>query len=202
MDDLMDISDPNRAIQRWVRHYSDSLFSWAFYKTSHKESAEDLVQDTFIQAYHSISTIEGNSDPHTWLLAILNHKIEGHFRKIYHHPAIDENPLVQDSSNDWVNGFFDKNDTWRKEQCPSAWPEEQENLLADPDFVEILRECLRKLSPHRNAAIQLKYLEAKKEDLIYPEWQILPANLWQILHKAKLELRRCLEINWFKKATK
>jgi RNA polymerase sigma-70 factor (ECF subfamily) len=60
--------------ESWVNQFSDELFSWAYHKTSSKETAEDLVQDTFLSAFHKIDTFEGKSSPKTWLFSILNNK--------------------------------------------------------------------------------------------------------------------------------
>jgi DNA-directed RNA polymerase specialized sigma24 family protein len=35
-------------VKTLVEQYSDGLYSWAYYKTSEKETAEDLVQETFL----------------------------------------------------------------------------------------------------------------------------------------------------------
>jgi hypothetical protein len=35
-------------LKEWVASYTDDLYSWAYYKTSSKETAQDLVQDTFL----------------------------------------------------------------------------------------------------------------------------------------------------------
>jgi RNA polymerase sigma-70 factor (ECF subfamily) len=45
------------------------------FKTSSKEIAEDLVQDTFLAAFHKIDSFEGKSQPKTWLFSILNNKV-------------------------------------------------------------------------------------------------------------------------------
>jgi DNA-directed RNA polymerase specialized sigma24 family protein len=37
-------------LHEWVNQYSDSLYTWACYKTSDPQLAEDLVQDTFLVA--------------------------------------------------------------------------------------------------------------------------------------------------------
>ena len=55
------------------------------------------------------------------------------------------------------------------------------------------------LPSHWNAAMKLKYLEDKKGELICQELEITPSNFWQVLHRAKLQLRKCLELHWFKK---
>lgn len=49
--------------ESWVNQFSDELYSWAFHKTSSKETAEDLVQDAFLSAYHKIDSFKGKSQP-------------------------------------------------------------------------------------------------------------------------------------------
>ncbi|MCK5276978.1 MAG: RNA polymerase subunit sigma, partial [Cyclobacteriaceae bacterium] len=48
------------------------------------------------------------------------------------------------------------------------------------------------------SAIHLKYLEEKDGKEICQELGITSSNYWQILHRAKLQLRICIEENWFK----
>ena len=44
-------TDSKITISNWLNEYGDELYSWAFHKTSNKEIAEDLVQDTFLSAF-------------------------------------------------------------------------------------------------------------------------------------------------------
>jgi RNA polymerase sigma-70 factor (ECF subfamily) len=194
-----DFSDPTVRIKNWVGLYSDTMYTWAYYKTGNKETAEDLVQDTFLSACQSIHAFEGRSDPKTWLLGILKNKIAEHFRKIYRSPVLAENPETKHKTNEWLNNFFDEDGSWNKDQRPSEWIMESKNPLDDAEFLSVLQDCMGKLPSNWNAAIQLKYLEERKGDLICQELQISPTNFWQMLHRAKLQLRRCLEIHWFKK---
>lgn len=48
-----------------------------------------------------------------------------------------------------------------------------------------------------NACVKLKYLMQKKGEEICQELDITPTNFWQIMHRAKLNLRDCVETNWF-----
>ena len=82
-------------IKTWVEAYSDKLYSWCLHKTSSKEIAEDLVQDTFMAAFQAINKFEGKSDPKTWLFSILNNKIADHFRRLYRNPTITESKIKQ-----------------------------------------------------------------------------------------------------------
>lgn len=49
----------NATIKSWVELYSDQLYTWAYFKTSDKETAEDLVQETFLAAVRSFQKFEG-----------------------------------------------------------------------------------------------------------------------------------------------
>ena len=199
MDTPKDLSNPAVTVKSWVGLYSDTMYTWAYYKTGNKETAEDLVQDTFLSAYMAMPLFEGRSDPKTWLLGILKNKIAEHFRKFYKSQMSTESQETDNRANEWLNNFFDEDGSWNKDQQPSGWTEESKNLLDDAEFLGVLQGCMGKLPTNWNAAIQLKYLEGRKGDLICQELQVTPTNFWQMLHRAKLQLRKCLEIHWFKK---
>lgn len=199
MGDILDISSPAIVIKSWVEQYSDGLYSWALYKTNSKETAEDLVQESFLSAFQAIHKFEGKSEPKTWLFGILNNKIAEHFRKVYRNPDRHSNPGENGDGSAFFESFFSPDGHWSNEQRPRDWAEEQGNLLDDAEFIMVLQSCMGKLPPTGWAAVQLKYLEQKKGELICQELQIAPTNFWQILHRTKLQLRKCLELNWFKK---
>jgi len=191
MQNVMDNTNLKDTVKCWVELYSDNLYSWALHKTSSIEIAEDLVQETFMAAVQSFANFEGKSNPKTWLFAILNNKINDHHRNNFRKPTIYDNSLLQ--------VFFDSDDQWKPEERPKSWNDEPENLLDDSDFQKAFKYCLDKLPNNWFSAIQLKYLEEKNGELICQELGISPTNFWQILHRAKLQLRKCLELNWFKK---
>ncbi len=181
----------NETIKCWVGLHSDQLFTWALYKTSDREAAEDLVQETFLAAVHSFEKFERKSEPKTWLFSILKNKIADHFRKEYRNHA-----------NDTVafNQFFDSNEDWITDQRPQQWQaDDEEHLLDNYDFKKTLTRCLENLPANGKASIVLKFLEEKDSTQICQELEITATNYWQVLHRAKLQLRKCLEINWFTK---
>ncbi|MBK7431694.1 MAG: sigma-70 family RNA polymerase sigma factor [Bacteroidetes bacterium] len=187
----MDTSKPAATIKCWVELYSDSMYSWALHKTSNKEMAEDLVQDTFMAALQSINNFKGESNPKTWLFAILKNKINDHYRRSFRNPIISDISIFET--------LFDSNDQWKDEHRPQRWADETGHLLDNDEFQQILQNCMKKLPGNWFSAIQLKFMEEKNSELICQELEITPTNFWQILHRAKLKLRKCLELNWFKK---
>ena len=66
------------------------------------------------------------------------------------------------------------------------------------DFQKVLQKCLDALPEQWNMCVKLKYLTEKSGEEICQELNIAPTNYWQIVHRAKLQLRNCVENNWFK----
>ncbi|WP_418262403.1 RNA polymerase sigma factor [Flavobacterium faecale] len=74
------VENSKTVLEKWVHQFSDELYSWALYKTSSKETAEDLVQETFLAAYNKIDSFQEKSQPKTWLFSILNNKVVDYYR--------------------------------------------------------------------------------------------------------------------------
>lgn len=189
---------PAFIIKTWVEAWSDKMYSWALYKTNNKEAAEDLVQETFMAAFQSFDKFKEKSSPNTWLFGILNNKIADHFRKAYRQPIVNESDRNREGGKGFLDTFFDADNNWLKEQRPQRWDDDS-HLLDNPEFVKTLQGCMNELPSNWFAAINLKYLEEKKGEQICQDLEITPTNFWQILHRAKLQLRKCLENHWFKR---
>ncbi len=181
----------NRELASWVELYAKDLYHFAWQKVSDVTLAEDLVQDTFLAAAEKIETFEGKSHPRTWLIGILKNKIADHYRK-----TLRQAPTLILAPEDLAS-FFGANDRWKKDNRPQPWGE-QEELMDNHAFVLVLEGCMDKLSVTMNACIRLKFLAEKKAEEICQELGISTTNYWQLLHRAKLQLRDCLEKLWFR----
>jgi RNA polymerase sigma-70 factor (TIGR02943 family) len=173
----------------WVETYTSELFKWAYHKVSDSDQAKDLVQDTFLAAAEKLSSFKAESSPKTWLFAILNHKIIDYYRKKINQPLSIENQSY--------SSYFDADGGWRPEKSPKDWEDKEVHLLDDSVFQGILTNCLDALPEKWSSCVKLKYLMNKNGEDICQELEITPTNLWQIMHRAKLQLRDCVEINWF-----
>ncbi len=173
----------------WVEEFTRELLSWALHKVSDTETAKDLVQDTFLAAAEKINDFRGESSPKTWLFSILNYKIIDHYRKKVKQPvSLDDDSFLS---------FFSAEGDWKKEKKPRDWHEEESHLLDNPEFMEVLSKCLKELPEKWNASVRLKYLLNKTGEEICQELDMTPTNLWQIIHRAKVKLRDCVESKWF-----
>ncbi|HVT86973.1 MAG TPA: sigma-70 family RNA polymerase sigma factor [Chitinophagaceae bacterium] len=190
MEKVMDRTNSTETVKCWVELYSDHLYTWAFRKTSDKETAEDLVQETFLVAFQNFEKFEGKSHPKTWLFSILKNKIADHYRKLFKEGG------VQTIS---FNDFFDENGDWLQEHRPIAWKQDETHLLDDPDFKKALDNCIDRLQNNYKAVVTLRFSQEKESDEVCQELGIAATNYWQLLHRAKLQLRKCLYLNWFRK---
>ena len=95
--------DP-KAVQELVSLYGDRLLRSAFLLSGNETEAEDLVQETFLQAVRSIHRFRGCSSLYTWLHAILlnltRHYHRNRKRLVYQENAVALEPAnaIQDAS--------------------------------------------------------------------------------------------------------
>ncbi len=186
----MDITKFNE----WVNDHTDFLYNWALMKVSDSSTVEDLVQETFLAAYKARFSFKGDSSPRTWLTSILRNKIVDYYR------ASSKRRSLIASGTDFVYSdrlFFDEEGHWLPNLAQYKW--EETTLDNNEDFKFILQACLNKLPERSSAAIRFKYFEEKDSRDICQELDLSSSNYWQIIHRAKLLLKSCLEINWFKK---
>ncbi len=174
-------------IQEWIDLYSHVLLNRALYLLSNREEAEDIVQDVFIAAFEGYANFKQKSNVQTWLMSILQHKVSDYYRKKYQH-----------STHIPLDHFFDETGSWKESSVTQAWNTEESQLLDQMEFREALFACLEQLPKKWLIPVKLYYLQEKKTELICQEIGITTTNLWKILQRSRLQLRACLDINWFK----
>ncbi|MGQ1786980.1 MULTISPECIES: sigma-70 family RNA polymerase sigma factor [unclassified Saccharicrinis] len=179
----------NSEIIEWVEKYTSDLYDWAYHKTSNAEMAQDLVQDTFVVAVEKIDSFQRKSSVKTWLFSILNNKIVDFYRKK------SKAHIPFDGS--FLSNFFNKDGTWKNESRPKEWNQDEGHLLDNQEFLGVLKKCMDALPEKWSATVKLKYLIQKKGVEICKELGITSSNYWQMIHRAKLQLRACIEKNWF-----
>jgi RNA polymerase sigma-70 factor (ECF subfamily) len=187
----------------WPDQYGDHLFTIALYKTKNKETAEDLVQETFLSAFRSRNEFRGDSSEKTWLVTILTNKITDHYRK--KDVLKKSNEYHMETESVFYNSFFNDQSGnapghWRQEAAPANWQTDvADKTLNTKEFFNTLQNCINKMPDRLAPVFVLKFMEEKKTDEICKELEVSPSNYWVMIHRAKFLIRRCLELNWFDK---
>lgn len=171
--------------EKIVDSYTTKLYARAKYLINNEEDAEDLVQDVFLAAFKQYDTYQQKSTLTTWLMSILNNKVADYYRKKY--------KQVQEIN---IEHYFNKDGTWKEKQI--VWEEDSEVLLDNKEFKNVFDQCIDKLPSKWNMPFKMYYLENKKTELVCQEFQISTTNLWKILQRGRLQLKECLEKNWFR----
>ena len=94
-----------------------------------------------------------------------------------------------------IDSFFDQ--TEHPLKYPSDWAANPRKLNENNEFWVILEECLKKLPQATALAFSMREMDSMRTEEICQILNITPTNLWVMLHRARLQMRGCLEKNWF-----
>jgi RNA polymerase sigma-70 factor, ECF subfamily len=182
--------------ERWVAEYGDALFGFAAARARDRASAQDLVQETFLAAIRAAAGFAGKSTERAWLFGILRHKLADHYRLQSREIAFaDPEAPFPEEQGAFCEGGLGK-DGWVGRMAPKAW-ETPDGTLINKEFQAVLKRCLSQLPDKVAQAFLLREVEAALTEEICKDLGVSPNNLWVMLHRARMGLRRCLEVHWF-----
>ncbi|TRX66144.1 sigma-70 family RNA polymerase sigma factor [Carboxylicivirga sp. M1479] len=178
---------------KWVDSYADYLYRYALSRVNSDELAEDLVQETFLSGIKGSSNFQGNSNERTWLTAILKRKIIDYYRK---KSSVKEFSLDQTDERFGKQGMM--NDHWLDNKAPKDWQLNAQDQIENDEFKAILQACIRHLPEKWASCFILRVMDEMKGEEVCKELNITSSNMWVMLHRARLQLRDCVEKSWFK----
>ena len=184
---MLAMQTPN--IHDWLTEHSDYLYRFALARLRDVHLAEDVVQETFIAAIKSPSFAE-QSAPRTWLTGILKHKIIDVMRKNIREVAASD--LVQDADAN-MDEFFDEKGHWSDK--PLAW-DIPHDALKQKQFLGILQQCMEKLPTKLATLFLMRDIHETDNEEICKELNITATNAWVMLYRARMGIRKCLEMHW------
>jgi RNA polymerase sigma-70 factor (ECF subfamily) len=186
--------------EKWVDNYSDYLFTYAYSRVNDEEVARDLVQDTFLSALRAKDAFKGEASEKTWLVSILKRKVIDLYRK----NAVRKEESFEESESFKVayDHYFRDDEAsrpghWAGPNNPQPWNEQKLNI-EQKEFGKVLAACLSKLPKSWSSVFTMKHIDEESSENICKELSITTSNYWVIIHRAKLQMRECLEKNWFR----
>lgn len=182
------ILNPNK----WVELHADYLFNYTISRINDQDLAKDLVQETFYAGLKAKDNFQGKSSERTWLISILKRKIIDHYRKINSVKGKAEVKM-----NFYTDG--DREGEWIEESVPAAWNSEIEKVIENNELKEALEKCIASLPEKYAMVFRMKTIQEFETEAICKELEITSSNLWVIIHRARTQLRKCMEESWFKK---
>lgn len=166
--------DRRRATDLLVRRHGRAVYSLCARVLKDPVSANDVMQQVFIEACRDFARFKGRSSLRQWLLGIAGHRcldtIKGRQREAMRNSG-DEQHAV--SVADPADG-------------PGEHLEQQERLRA-------LEQCLAGLSDHVRATVLLRFQSGLSYEELSGELGEKPATLQARVARALPALRRCME---------
>lgn len=169
---------------RLLRHARQSLPDAA--------TAEDLVQDTLVDVLEGAARHRGEASLRTWATAILKHKVADWYRSPARRHRVsleaEDERLAQA-----VEGDFDETGAWRG--AIPAWqqPEQAEERRQMRGAIEA---CLDRLPLQTGRVFVLREWLGFETDEIGSRLGLSADNVRQILHRARMALRGCMQQRW------
>ena len=179
----------------WLTEHGDYLYRFALARLRDPHQAEDAVQETLLAAIQN-QTFEGKSAARTWLTGILKHKIIDLMRRNSREQAMGDiaEDLPQDLPEDGgMDDFFDETGHWADK--PQSWGK-PEGELEQKQFLGILQQCMDRLPPKLASLFMMREVHESDNEEICKELDISSTNAWVMLYRARMGLRKCLELHW------
>ena len=172
--------------ETWLRDHGNLLFSYALARVGGDSAvAEDLVQETLLAAIQGYARFKQEAKLETWLVGILRRKLVDHFRKSYR-----RNKEIA------VAEFFSPKGHVKD---IAKWQGDPRKLYENQEFWTVFDGCLSKLSAPLAEAFVICVMDHVDTKEACSLLDITPTNLSVRLHRARLGLRQCLQLNWFRR---
>jgi len=177
---------------RWLADHGDYLFRVARRQLHTDELAEDAVQETLLAALSAQARYAGDASPRSWLTGILKHKIVDLIRR-----QVREIEIPRDADGEEaVDRLFQQDGHWVEPLRPWGNPQREAELS---QLRRVLDDCADRLKPVMAQVFSLREVAGMETEAICKELNITPTNCWVLLHRARLFMRQCLELNGFAK---
>lgn len=175
--------------ENWVKNHSDYLYNYTIFRVNNHDLAKDLVQETFYSSLKAMHNFKGAAAERTWLTSILKRKIIDHYRKI------NSNKGRAEVKMDFVSE--DGTTNWLEEKVASKYGNLGERSVENEELNEVLQKCISKLPEKYRDVFILKNIDKLETEEISNALAISSSNIWVIIHRARVQLKKCLNDNWF-----
>ncbi len=176
--------------ESWLAKHGDALYRHAYFRLRDRMAAEDMVQETLLAAMKAQGNFAGRSSERTWLIGILNNKVVDFLRG----QMREQTPAQADLGDEELEDLlFEADGHWRRP--PSAW-DDPDAAFEQQAFWEALTRCLEELPARQAQAFTLCEVDGVEGAEAGKVLGVTTTNIWVILHRARLRLRECLELNW------
>ena len=175
----------------WLDRYGTYLFRYALASLRDERLAEDAVQDCLLAAWQAQAGYSGQANERTWLTGILKHKIVDIVRRDSRERPVESLDISEPYGE--FEASFDETGHWADVLAEWGDPAKAfEHKL----FWQVLEACLSAMPRRLAQLFMMREVVGADSEKVCQEMEITPTNLWTMLYRSRMSLRRCLEQNW------
>lgn len=179
-----------------LANFRPDLLRFARLQLRDDQLAEDVVQEALIGALAGKQDFAGRAALKTWVFAILKNKIIDALRGRERSINLSALAAEEEDFEQTFDRLFKTNGHWSPAARPGDWGDPEETLR-QTQFWTVFDACLNHLPASTARVFMMReFLEFEVEE-ICQELGIRSNNCYVILHRARYNLRGCLERTWF-----
>ncbi len=156
--------------------------------------AEDLVQETLLAVFEQASDRKGQASLSTWAIAILKNKVADWYRSPNRKRFVQQAEEQGDEElGEGVEALFDASGHY-VQQVPS-WQQPQ-NHMEQKQMFAIIEQCAERLPKQTSRVFMMREWLGFETAEICSRLSISADNCRMILHRARMGMRECMQLNW------
>lgn len=158
-----------------LEHYGE-VFAFVYAAVRRRDVSEDLTQETFLAAFHSMDTFDTSRDFRKWLRGIARNKVLNYLNRTSKKLPVSIEGMLDALEDVHTASDAMKNDTWRERAAA-------------------LSACLKKLPQNLRDIIRAFYYKGARAEAIAQTLDISPAAVWQRLYRGRVLLKECIDLS-------
>lgn len=186
-----------RAFDELVNKHHGALIRMAMGYVADRESAEEVVQDTWIAVIDGLDRFEGRSSLRTWIFGIMIHKAKDRGAREKRHMTFSSFESIDDDGNETVDpSRFHQSGEWAGSWAlpPQPWDDRTpEKLLASQQAVDAMNRAIEALPRNLKDVLILRDIEGVDAKEVCEVLRIAEPNLYVRLHRARERVRQAVE---------
>ena len=170
--------DPD-AFRLLVERHSRKIFRLAIRLTGNENDAEDIVQETFLRAYRSLSQFDEKAVFTSWVYRIASNYALDVLRARRSRPAVSLSAAAPDET---------RAEDWVASDTPGP-----DRVVFSGQLQQRIAEAMDQLTPHERTAFTLRHFEGHTIDEIGEALKIGGNAAKQTIFRAVQKMRRALQ---------
>ena len=174
------INKDQLALELLVDEYTDHLFKASLGMGFSEEMARDLTNNTWLTFINVVSRFEGRSHIRTFLFGIFYNKVSELRRENFKYEKTD--PIEEKLESSFLDDGH-----WSVE-----WSDPSQ-IAQNNDLMKVVSQCMEHLSKMQRSAFYMKQVKEDENRIICQTLDISETNLRQLVFRAKISIRECVE---------